>query len=58
MQEGEIGGIVRAVLSAIGGIAVAKGYADQETVVAVAGALTTLVVAVWSVLNKRAKPNV
>ncbi len=48
-----VGGVVRAVLSAVGGILVAKGVIDAETVASVAGAAAILVTAVWSVLVKR-----
>ena len=49
----QIGGIVRAVVSAIGGYLVGKGYIDSETAVAVTGAVVTIAVAVWSIVSKR-----
>jgi hypothetical protein len=54
MNKNEIYGIARALFSAAGGFFVARGYVDSETAVAVAGALATIIVAVWSVKDKRA----
>jgi hypothetical protein len=53
MNAEQIAGIVRAVVAAIGGYLVGKGFADAETVAAVGGALATLAVAAWSVLSKK-----
>lgn len=53
MNTDELGGIVRAIVAAIGGIAVTKGYLDNATVVTISGAVATIVVAVWSVVAKR-----
>lgn len=53
MNKNEVYGVVRALLSAIGGFLVGKGYIDSETAVAAAGAIATLVAAVWSVKSKR-----
>lgn len=52
MTGEQIAGIVRALVAAIGGFLVGKGVIDSETVVAVSGALATLVTAVWSVKAK------
>ena len=49
----EIGGIVRTILSAFAGYAAGKGWVDNDTGLAIAGAVGTLVVAVWSVIQKR-----
>jgi hypothetical protein len=49
-----IGGIVRAVVSAIGGYLVGKGTIDSETAVALTGAAVTIATAVWSVWSKKA----
>lgn len=49
----QIGGIVRAVVSAIGGYLVGKGYIDSETALAVTGAVVTIATAIWSVVAKR-----
>lgn len=53
MTSTEIGGIARAVLSALGGFAVAQGLIDSETATTIAGAAATIIVAVWSVIAKR-----
>jgi Ser/Thr protein kinase RdoA (MazF antagonist) len=57
MTGEQIGGIVRAVVSALGGYLIGKGIADAETVASVGGALATIAVAVWSwKTNKPAVP--
>jgi hypothetical protein len=53
MTPEEIGGVVRAVVAALGGVLVAKGVVDQATVMAIAGGVATIAVAIWSVLAKR-----
>jgi len=53
MDSAQLGGIVRAVLAAVGGYLVGQGMMDSETVQTIAGATATLVVAVWSVFSKR-----
>ena len=49
----EVGGIVRALVSALGGYLVGKGLIDNETAMTIGGAIVPLVVAVWSVVSKR-----
>ena len=56
MGAATIGGIVRAILASLGGILVAKGYADDATVQAAIGGLVTVLTAVWSVVSKRKTP--
>lgn len=53
MTKDEVFGIARALLSAVGGFLVGKGYLDSETAMTVAGAVATLVTAFWSVKAKR-----
>lgn len=53
MSKDEIFGVARALLSAVGGFLVGKGYLDSETAMTVAGALATIVTAFWSVKAKR-----
>lgn len=48
-----IGGIVRALLAALGGVLVTKGVVDNGTVESIAGAAAVIVTGVWSVLSKR-----
>lgn len=54
MTKTEVYGVARAVLAALGGFVVAKGWIDSETAVSLAGALATVATAVWSVRSKRA----
>ena len=49
----QIGGIARAVLGAIGGMAVTRGMVDQSTMVTVVGGLVTVIVALWSYWTNR-----
>ncbi len=53
MTKNEVYGVVRTILAAVGGVAVGKGYIDSETAVALAGAVATIVAAIWSVKSKR-----
>lgn len=45
-------GVLRAILAALGGVAVSKGYIDNDTLTAVLGAIGTIVIAIWSVVAK------
>ena len=54
MTAEQVGGIVRAVIAAVGGYFVGKGITDAATVTAVAGAAATIVAAIWSVFSKKA----
>ena len=56
MSQEQIGGIVRAVVAALGGYLVGQGIVDQATMVTIGGALATIAVSVWSVYSKKAKP--
>ena len=53
MTAEQFAGIVRAIVAAVGGYLVGKGFADAETVAALAGAAATIGAAVWSVLAKK-----
>jgi hypothetical protein len=53
MTPAEIGGIVRAILAALGGVVASKGWVDSATLETIIGAATTIIVAVWSVWAKR-----
>lgn len=53
MSSIEIGGIARALVAALGGYFVGQGLVDAETATTVGGAITTIVVALWSVWSKR-----
>lgn len=54
MTSEQIGGIIRAILSALGGYLVGQGVIDANTAATVGGAVGTLAVAAWSVWAKRA----
>jgi hypothetical protein len=53
MNAAMIAGLARHLLTAVGGIAVSKGWVDNETLVTVAGAVATLIGVAWSLLAKR-----
>ena len=55
MDKDQVGGVVRALVAAGGGYFVGQGLIDAETAMTIGGAVTTLVVAAWSVWSKRAK---
>jgi hypothetical protein len=48
-------GILRHVLTFLGGIALMNGIADESLVQEISGAALTLVGAVWSVISKKQK---
>lgn len=54
MTGEQVGGVVRAIVSALGGYFVGKGLVDASTVTSISGAAATIVVAVWSVWSKKA----
>jgi len=53
MTSAEFGGIIRSLVSAIGGYLVGRGLIDSEIATALAGAAAPVAVAVWSVIAKR-----
>lgn len=53
MTADQFGGVVRAVIAALGGYLVGKGLTDAATVTAVAGAAATIAAAIWSVVSKK-----
>jgi hypothetical protein len=53
MKTDEFGGVVRSLLSAIGGYLVAKGVIDAQTSVMMAGVIVPVAVAIWSIATKR-----
>ncbi len=55
MTGEQIGGIVRTIAAAGFGALVTRGVIDAETAAALAGAVGTIAVAVWSVWAKKAK---
>lgn len=52
MTSEQLGGIIRALLSAVGGYLVGQGLVDANTAATIGGAVATLIVAVWSVWSK------
>lgn len=53
MSSTELGGIVRTIAAFGFGFLVNKGLIDNETALALAGAVATIGVAIWSVVQKR-----
>jgi hypothetical protein len=53
MTQEQVGGIVRALVSAAGGYFVGQGLIDAQTMMTLGGAVTTLAVAGWSIWSKR-----
>lgn len=53
MNNDELAGVFRTVAAAAFGWLGGKGYIDGATAQALAGAVATIAVAVWSVLAKR-----
>lgn len=53
MSSEQITGVVRAILAAIGGYVIAKGWVDAANFETIAGAVVTSVVAGWSIFAKR-----
>ena len=53
MKKEELLGIVRHVLTFVGGIIVTNGLVDQSAMAELSGAVLTIVGIVWSVMNKR-----
>lgn len=50
-----IWGVIRAVLAALGGLLVGKGYLDESTLTSLIGALGVLFTAGWSIWDKISK---
>ena len=53
MTHDQVGGIVRALVSAAGGYLVGQGLIDAQTMMTLAGAITTIAMACWSIYSKR-----
>ena len=58
MNQDQILGIARHVLTTLGGVVVTRGFVDESTMISIVGALVTLAGAAWSVYAKRTKPMV
>lgn len=55
MTADQITGVLRAILTAIGGYVVGKGIVDQATATQIIGAVLTLIGAGWSIYSNRPK---
>ncbi len=53
MNGDQIGGIIRAIVAAVGGYFVGKGLIDASTATALAGAAATIGVAIWSAVTNK-----
>lgn len=53
MTSDQITGILRAILAAVGGIILSKGWFDASTWAWISGGIVTLAVAGWSIWNNR-----
>lgn len=54
MNGEQLGGIARAVIASAGGVLAARGWLDAATWQVIAGAVATVIVAVWSYKSKQA----
>lgn len=52
MQKEQISGLVRHVLTGLGGYAVARGYADESVVIEAVGILSSITGLIWSIFTK------
>lgn len=53
MNKDQILGLVRHILTFIGGFLITKGVIDESTSIEAIGAITTLIGSAWSVLSKK-----
>ncbi len=53
MNKEQVLGLVRHILTFVGGILVAKGLATETQSVELVGALATVIGGVWSILSKK-----
>lgn len=53
MTGEQIWGVLRAILASLAGVAVGKGWIDNETAMAVIGGIGTIFVAGWSFWSKK-----
>jgi len=56
MTKEQVIGIVRHVLTFVGGLFVLKGYLDESLANEIIGGAITLVGTVWSVISKKQEP--
>ncbi len=53
MNKDQVLGILRHVLTCVGGIVIAKGLIDESLYTELAGGVATLVGTVWSIVSKK-----
>jgi hypothetical protein len=53
MNQDQLLGILRHVLTTVAGMAVAKGYTDDSTATAIVGGIVAFVGVVWSYKSKK-----
>jgi hypothetical protein len=56
MNKEQIMGLIRHVLTFVGGIMVAKGLASDEMSTELIGGVMTVVGSVWSIITKKSTP--
>lgn len=54
LSREQVLGIIRHALTFFGGLVVAKGLVDADTVATIVGSVSTLVGAIWSIVAKKA----
>lgn len=52
MNKDQVIGIVRHALTFVGGIIVTKGLIEESTLMEIIGSISTLIGAVWSIIEK------
>ena len=52
MNKDQVIGIVRHTLTFVGGIIVTKGLIEESTLMEIVGSISTLIGAVWSIIEK------
>lgn len=52
-DQAVIAGVIRHILTAVGGALVAKGYVDAGAVEAIVGGVVATVGVIWSVIQKK-----
>ena len=53
MTNDQIGGLIRAILTFLGGLAVGQGWLDNATMITIVGGLVTVGTAIWSFWTNR-----
>lgn len=53
MNQDQVLGLARHLLTTLGGVLIAKGLLDEASSTQVIGALSTLVGVVWSIMSKK-----